>query len=320
MVRGSQFDISDMGAVTWAEVGVPPCGINDLRQAALVRIVELSIFSGDEIVFDLDTHTVCGMNLTICQISSRWRRFLPEVPRHTNVTIKMTTGEVTTDFDDFGALNDLVYQPPSSPDLWGITINVFQEVISNGLYDHPSTTIVLNFDIATAASLDDIRINIKNLVPTITMSGFLSHARIRFVLHCPWGSHVHQEEAIVILEDMQKRLSLLLADVLKQRPADLPKVQRMQLPDIWLNGRGALISASYPASIKSSAYSVAYRHERLSVAEIQCRGYRMAMSGEYDTNTLRGRGIHGQHRGSEVIKCWENIRRRHWADPGSKRT
>jgi hypothetical protein len=229
---GRQFGISDVGAVTWAEVGGPPSGIDDLKQIALVRIVELSIFSGDEIVFDFNTHTVCGMNLTICHISSRWRRSPPDVPRHMNVTIKMITGELTTDFDDFGALDDLVYQPPSHPGSWVDTINVFRKVISNRLYDHPSTTIVLNFDIATAATLDDLRINIKNLVPTITMPRCSSQARTRFVLHCPWGSHIYQEEAIVILEDMRKRLFLLLSDVLEQWPADLPKVQRTQLPDI----------------------------------------------------------------------------------------
>jgi hypothetical protein len=315
---GSDFEISDEGALTWIEGYRPPLHIYSFGSTTLRRIAELSLYSADEISFNLDTRTFYGMSLAFNQVSKFTRSLLPSVPRHTNVTLKMTTAQVETDFDDFGTLNDLVHQPRTKPHWWQDPSNVFRNIITDRLNSHLSTTIVLNFDIATSTSLDEVRINVKSLLPIVTMPTFPSQARIRFALNCPWGDQVHQEEAIVVLEDLQKRLFLLLSDLLKQWPTNVPTTRRKQFPDIWINGRGAIISASYPASATSSAYSVAYRHDRLSRKETQYRGYKMAVMDEPDS-FVHWADIYGPLSGGEVVTCWSKICHLHWADVGHKR-
>jgi hypothetical protein len=281
------FDISADAVLSWKqERRHRPCKLNNpgLMKKPRRTILSMAMYVSDEIVFELHTRTVHGLNLNVTQLAPWMRSYqrndTPAVPQSTTVTISITTNGLITSFNDFQALADMLYCPPRPIGADYGTGNVFRNILCRGLRNHPSTTIALNFSIGTATSLREIRINIKNIVFLLTEFAIPYQAKIILTLNCPWGSNTHTEQATITVADLQKGLFLLLNDFVEQWPADLPKARADSLPDLWIDGNGEFTSASYPASPITAAHTLAYRHAQLSAAEIHYRGYRMAARGD----------------------------------------
>jgi hypothetical protein len=249
------FDISADAVLSWRQER--PARPNKLNSYGLMNnsrrtIISMAMYISDEIIFDLDTRTVHGLNLNYTSVAP-WMRThqrdgTPAVPQSTTVTIKHTTNEITTSFDNSKALEDMLYCPPRPIGADYGTGNVFRNILYRGLRNHPSTTIALNFSIETTTSLSELRINIKNIVFLLTEFAIPYQAKICLALNCPWGDNTHTEQATVTVADLQKGLFLRLNDFVEQWPADLPKARADSLPDLWINGNGVFTSASYPAS------------------------------------------------------------------------
>ena len=287
-------------------------GISRLASAARAKVYELACFAPSGMVFDLDQHVVCGFDMSLFHTNTTMRYTAEDiiVPHTCSVTLKMTSDKVASDFDHFSLLHDLFRAP-------GVEFNLFHEFVCQGLKDHPSTTIVLNFNIPSATTLDHLRINIRGLVDFLCYDKFPPQATIRFVLACPNSDVTQEEHAVIYLADLEKRVFLLLSDFLGHWPGNTKWEPRDSLPDIWISGRGAIINASYPESAKAPAVSVDNRHGSLTDREVHYRGYRMALMDRKQPDLWSELSMTSE--GKELSEMWGLLRYHYWGDYDNRR-
>jgi hypothetical protein len=300
------FYISTDGIATWKMEEIVPHTLSNLNSFLREKILALAAYSSNEVEFDLSAHRVYGVNQNVFQ----WERWLrddaPSVPHSTSLKVTMTTEKVITDFDNFQTFEE---QLNRSPPCISRCPNVFSRILRSSLWDHPSAIIVLNFNISTATSLEEIRVNTKSFILSPFPCSRPARTRIQFKLKCPWGRGVHCEETLVSLKDFHERLFLLVSDMLRNWPKDIPAARAAQYPDFWVNGKGTLISALYPALAESPAYSVEYRHGLLTQAEVRCRGYNRATGYDDFGDDLRSNW--GE---KKLVRLWSYLRDTYWRD------
>ena len=298
------FSALEQEAVKWVEFGSSRDYLGRLPTLLQSKILRLVTFSADQIVLDLDSRSIRGLNPIGFHLSRKLRDAVTfnSIPYDTSIVVRKSISTTTSDSKNFAVVASELVSPTGRNSGYSIFWGSFQEIFSS----HPSIVIVLDFDIATATSLKEIRINIKEVVPILSHISSYSKAKAHFVLKCPWGNSIHHEEVTISVVELIQSLFLLLSDVRQQWPSEMAKAGGSQLPDIWLNGNGVLIFASYPASSHSSERRVEYAHGRLTPTEIRNRGYRMAMA-TYTTYN------HGTSVGM-LYKCWIQIRGLHYQD------
>ncbi|RYO19150.1 hypothetical protein AA0111_g10515 [Alternaria arborescens] len=297
-----KFETPEDGAVRWLEKSETPLSpLKDLDLPLMRKIFSLVTFPADQIILDLDQRKFRGFSPVILHLNSKFRH-LPydRIPKDISILIRKSIS--TTTFDLIGAVRPIGPGGEHSG-IWHASLR--------GLFNNSSIGIVLDFNIATATSLKEIRINIKNAVPELIHSYFFSKAKLLFCLKCPWGNAIHHEEVTIRVVELVQNLFLLLSDIKQQWPSEIDKTGDKQLPDIWLSGNGVLISASYPATSHSSERRIEYAHGRLTPTEIRNRGYRMAMTTDPTWDLGRHVGMLGE--------CWDHIRCHHYHDRDWKR-
>ncbi|KAB2099414.1 hypothetical protein AG0111_0g12354 [Alternaria gaisen] len=305
-----KFETPEYEAVRWPEKSETPLSpLEDLNLPLMRKIFSLVTFPADQVILDLDLRKVYGFNPVMFQLNHRFRNMhFHWTPMDMSVLVRKSIN--TTTFDLSGFATPITSGMIDSTESQGIYA-VFWRSLFGRFSCHQLTTIVLNFDIATATSLKEIRINIKDILPILFSLSSRVETKLRFVLKCPWGNATHYEEVTIPVVELVQSLFLLLSDVKQQWPSETSKTREKQLPDIWLSGNGVLISASYLANSHSSERRVEYTHGRLTPTEIRNRGYRMATA-TYTTYDL------GKHRGT-LGACWERIRYLHYHDRNWKR-
>ncbi|KAG9188007.1 hypothetical protein G6011_01930 [Alternaria panax] len=310
------FDAPINGVVSWVEKGESSLGpLESLWGPIMSKIFSLVTFPADHIVIDLDFRKIQGFNPILFQLNHAIRQgSLPPISEGTTVIIRKSISTTISNFWNFANI---------AQEMMGLNgrnrrTSVFCKLFKHSFVNHPSTIIVHDFDIATTTSLKELRINIKDVMSTLKHGSFPSRAKFRFALKCPWGNTVHHEQVTITVAELLQRLFLLLTDVKQQWSSKVNSAYKSQLPDIWMNGHGVLISASYPASSDLPEYRVGYAHDRLTPTEIRNRGYRMARtSAPYDLWDDHRRAL-GKPSGMPG-KCWHETRSLHYGDSGWKR-
>ncbi|KAF2820401.1 hypothetical protein CC86DRAFT_374560 [Ophiobolus disseminans] len=279
-------------------------------QARMLRILHFACFTTSGVVFDLDRRVVRGFDTRLFQIDSRIRDQAGisnfrwdksermKVPHTCSVTFNMSTSDAITNFGHFRALEDLV------------EVRVFHLLVG-GLENHPSTTIALNLNLSSATTLDKIRINVFGLLRFTLGDDIPPQANIRISLTYPQDTNIHEEYVNIPLEDIQKKIFLLLSDFIEHWHND-PWQQRNHAPDIWFNGQGEAINASYPATDTAPAVSVEYKHSALTAREIHYRGYQVPLIKHTRPNTW-ARFV-ASRSGGVVMSYWKCLRNLHWGD------
>jgi len=186
--------------------------------------------------------------------------------------LKLKSCSITTDFDGFGVLNDLVKFRHR-------VRSVFGEVILHGLKGHPLTTISLNLETGLVTTLSEVRINVRGLLKLICDAHFSAKTTVHFRLACPKEGGTHEERATVCMADLCKNLFLLLSEYVTN---NLPWCDRNEPPDMSISGRGEVIGMSLPRLGLQPPVSVLYESGSLTRMEVHYRGYEMALLGTRD--------------------------------------
>ncbi|CAN9315448.1 unnamed protein product [Alternaria sp. RS040] len=302
------FEILEEGGIRWLKRSETPSSpLENLKMPLMRKIFSMVSFPAGQIVIDSDLHTVYGFHPVIFQLNRNLRNnILDQLPMDTSIVIRKRISTTTSDLNSLiaaAAITSMPTEPSRSQFIHALLLRSLRTIPCHQL----SISIVLDFDMVTATSLEEIRINIKDVVTLLLGLSSSGKAEFRFVLKCPWGNATHHEEFTIPMAELVQSLFLLLSDAKQQWSSEMTKLSDRQLPDIWLNRNGVLVSASLPASSHSSKRSVEYAHGRLTPTEIRNRGYRMAMT----TGPSSDLGILGE--------CWEYIRRYLYDDRDWKR-
>jgi hypothetical protein len=219
--------------------------------------------------------------------------------------LKLKTGSITTDFDGFGAVKDLMepYQGARS---------VFCQLILFGLIVHPHTTISLDVETGLITTLDEVRINVRALLNLICDNHLSAKTTVRFHLTYSEEGGTHEEYATARLDDLCKQLFLLLPDYIAN---NAPWLGRNGPPDVWINGRGEVLEMSLSGSGPSPPVSVPHKSGSLSKMEVHFRGYSMALTDTRKPATYSK--LDGTASLHSLTSAWRDLRRTHW--PGWER-
>jgi hypothetical protein len=127
----------------------------------------------------------------------------------------------------------------------------------------------------------------------------------------------YKESATVTSSELQKRVFLLLSDVLTMWPATLRTSCSRESPLIWVDGRGTILKASNPTTKTSKKFTVLSRHDKLHKDEVLMRGYRMAAE---VPRTINHQLLWGASKTCNPLwSVWMDLRRTHWFGHGVRR-
>ncbi|KAI4680341.1 uncharacterized protein J4E84_007989 [Alternaria hordeiaustralica] len=251
VVRRS-FHISDNGAkVQWVESR--HSNILHLPSRLLSHINSYVLASDALIVLDLDKKKAQGYHVGLSGVNKhlRYRIDREREQLYNGMVIQASTREATTDFKGFRALQD-----------W-FDVDRFAELIRpDACWDEErSISIVLKFDLSTPRSTKDLRIDISKL---LSMLHFL-RAEPGSTIQLVDGSDTKP----IVWHDLACRLFLLISDVMKQCPSEAGR----PLPQIWIDGHGTILRATYPATAISGQIIIPYSNTIDSPTEVRKEGY-----------------------------------------------
>ncbi|KAI4640450.1 hypothetical protein J4E93_008656 [Alternaria ventricosa] len=203
---------------------------------------------GNEIVIDLNTHTVRGLDFGIARTGLVPRRTLGElVSRLNRISIKMTSKKPVTDFDGFKKLDDLLSKRSNHPTVLGAMLSSWPEPHAQ--------TLVLEIAPAEVTALSTVRIDIKDLI-TLLRDGYPHRvSTICITLTPPSHTGAPQQSTTVSTEKLLRQTFLLLSDYILQAEEELsesPGINTVKalleeldpFPELWIDGYGNLLHAS----------------------------------------------------------------------------
>lgn len=174
-------------------------------------------------------------------------------------------------------------------------------------------TIELNVSPPVRVTLEDIRIDVSGLMRWVYVEIQGTHPDIRISLTYPSGNGFALEVTSTAMEALLRGVFFLLSDLIASWPDDVGKKVSNILPEIWINGKGAIIEATYPATHAHKSWSVAYKHSHLRKQELVQIGYRKAAAFPDELDPSARRIEDG------VTRTMQMIRRTLWKDWRSKR-
>ncbi|KAI4640444.1 hypothetical protein J4E93_008650 [Alternaria ventricosa] len=285
-----EFAVDQNGDVIIRQLGSKPRHLLDLPRSILSKIMKLAALSPEGPILDMDNHTIHGLQLNIWQLSreSRSDFMIRNMLSHnTNVTMVKTSTKSRTSFKDFHFLRVHCLTRPCCffVPRWDRSIASFN--------------IALVFETAAATSLSTLRINIVGLIKALKDAA-KEQVSISISLKRPGADACEgMHSGKIPLPDLERRVFLLLSDVIAGWD-----VAEDKLPDIWMDGHGKLISATYSASATVLASRVENRHAKLKSVELQQRGYQFAMDLSNDKKDVEG--------GRRAM--WSALRKEYWND------
>ncbi|KAI4920975.1 hypothetical protein J4E85_009090 [Alternaria conjuncta] len=226
------FDILHHGSkVQWKEP--EQLSLLSMPDKCLLAINTYAGTSDTNVVFDLDTNEALGYRIGLSGVNNSLRADIDQM--HTRVydelVIQMSTQEATTNFNDFEALQKLLH------------VNNFEALVNPLVRreEHCSINMILMFKLSTPEPIADLRININKLLHTFKRD----HGGLIITVQKS-DSSVNGTQSIM-WHHVQKAVFLLVSDILVQCPS---KANR-PLPQIWINGHGTVLRATYPATASS---------------------------------------------------------------------
>jgi hypothetical protein len=217
--------------------------------------------------------------------------------------VQATSEKLITDFNQFAPLKDIFLEDSFS------FAKPLLQLIQSGSKEH-SLSIELCIKTIERAILDHVRIDVKGLIPLLSRERIEKTATCRITLSYRGDDGTYEDTACVHLSDLQKRIYLLLADLLITWPVDLPEDISGQLPSVWINGHGTLIEVCYPATTTWPGLSVSNRHGQLREEEVLMRGYRLSKEVVKICEDRRG----GKWVSRALFDLWVDLRDCHWQD------
>ncbi|KAF1829353.1 hypothetical protein BDW02DRAFT_169257 [Decorospora gaudefroyi] len=237
------FDTIDDGkTVKWSD---PPQGspLLWLPGRAKRLIHTYACLSKAGVVFDLDSKAVSGLEEGLRGVSQQLHEEAHWYAswRQNDFTIQMATQEAATSFNNFAAFRQFANIP-------------FYEDIRTPRFP---TDIVLKFDLSTSRTLGDLRIDFGRLLSSPPLKReCLDHCVV--ALSGPITSP--PEKARFAWSHVQRSTFYLLSEVLEQ----LPSKAHQPPPQIWMDGHGTVLQATYSATATSDEVSILSLDENLN--------------------------------------------------------
>ncbi|KAI4957885.1 hypothetical protein J4E86_005025 [Alternaria arbusti] len=249
------FDILDRGfKVQWAET--EQANLLSLPQIPLSIINKYANASDTGVVFDLDIEKARGYRVGLSGVNDFLRYEVDPIANrvYDEVVIRMSIQEATTDFHSFKPLQKL------------FRVNRFESLVDpiDCIEQGCFIRMELTFRLSMPTSTTDLRINIDELLDG---------------LKCRIGDLIITVQEMdggmrgtrpIVWDHLQCAVFLLLSDILEHYPSQAMR----PLPQIWINGHGAVLCAEYPATATSKEKIIPYAPTADDPALIQAQGYR----------------------------------------------
>jgi len=292
-----EFDVSDHGSrVQWKES--QRLSLLSLPDALLLAINAYASACDTSILFDLNTKKVRGYRVGLSGVNDRLRYDIDQM--HTRVydevAIQMSTQEATTNFNDFEALQKL------------LGINSFEELINpfGRRKEHCFINMILIFKLSIPEPTVDLRININKLLHTFQRDyGGL-------VITVQESDSSVEGTQSIMWHHVQKAVFLLLSDVLERYPSEATR----PLPDIWMDGHGTVLRATYRATATSEERIIPYASTSDDPVNMDAQGYRKIKRIHQLEILNDNSGVHPYNYAviDGVLGMWGSLRNHLWED------
>jgi hypothetical protein len=198
--------------------------------------------SDARIVFDLDNEQAKGFYVGLSRVNQffRYQVDTDSARSYNEIEIRMSTQKATTDFNSFAALQR-----------W-LNIGKFTDLINSRTWraQKRSVNMVLMFRLPTPKPIADLRINITEILDAFNCDDVDSLVIVQ-------ESHSSKRDAKPIrLRNLRLAVFLLLSDILEQFPSEANQPP----PQIWINGHGNVLCATYPATLSCEEITVPGRY------------------------------------------------------------
>ncbi|KAI4923732.1 uncharacterized protein J4E92_007706 [Alternaria infectoria] len=285
----------------------------DLAVDTRKRIAGFVLRHPDEIVIDLNTHTVRGLDFGIARTGLVPRRTLGElVSRLNRISIKMTSKKPVTDFDGFKKLDDLLSKRSNHPTVLGAMLSSWPEPHAQ--------TLVLEIAPAEVTALSTVRIDIKDLI-TLLRDGYPHRvSTICITLTPPSHTGAPQQSTTVSTEKLLRQTFLLLSDYILQAEEELsesPGINTVKalleeldpFPELWMDGYGNLLHAS----TANGDAPLKFAYGKLGIKELGVFGYSRATNMDWMYEAFTSNGADDDITWDHVIRVWRRLRSTfHW--------
>jgi len=250
------FDISDQGGkAEWRESSFS--NLLDLSYRLLSEINTYVHASDARVVFDLDNEQVVGFQAGLHGVNQYLRQRIDREPGRScdEIEFKMSTQEAVTDFKSFIALRRC------------LDIRKFKDLLdlARRLKRKRSVKMVLMFGLSTPKPIEDLRINITELL-AIFRCGFLVS-----IIAVQESNNGMTNTETIILHSVRWAAFLLLSDILDQFPAKADQPP----PEIWIDGHGTVLYATYPATDTSAEEIIPHLFTDKDPVSFSSEGWRM---------------------------------------------
>ncbi|KAH7080003.1 hypothetical protein BKA63DRAFT_590269 [Paraphoma chrysanthemicola] len=260
-----EFTIARLGEAIRFDA-TPSRGLRTLPHMSHEIIFWMACLSDACIVLDLDTRSLRGIDMALFQCNQLQRnRFrYVRLPEDYPSTIKMTSYEAITEFPQSRLMGESISGP--------VLPTTLKELLLKASGKRQSTTLALNFLLIKRTTLDETRINVRDLI--VHTECLTRSARLQITVCDPNNSGIHQEQATIPMAYCHKQMFLLLSDLILSWPDGLYTQWNSALPDIWMNGRGTPIKAVYRKDHTGPEYSIEYKYRALDEQGLHTQGWR----------------------------------------------
>ncbi|KAI4953401.1 hypothetical protein J4E91_002248 [Alternaria rosae] len=289
------FDILDRGSkVKWADP--QQLTLPSLPHELLSVINTYANASDTDIVFDLDTKKAHVYHVGLSGVNDLLRFDIDRMATrvYDEIVIRMSTQEATTDFDDFKALQNLL-----AIENFGVLINPDERREA-----HCSIDMILMFKLSTPKSAEDLRINISQLLHLF----IYDHEDLVITVQESNGSTGRTR--FITWNHVQCAVFLLLSDLLEQYPSEAHR----PLPHIWINGRGTVLHATYPATATSEERIIPYASTSDDPTNVHAQGYRKIKGVEQGGTMKNIAGAYYHSHTVSLVGMWSLLRNHLWTD------
>ncbi|KAI4622702.1 uncharacterized protein J4E87_006269 [Alternaria ethzedia] len=189
--------------------------------------------SDTSVIFDLDINEARGYRIGLSGVNNSLRADIDQMYTrvYDEIVIRMSTQEARTDFNDFKALQKL------------LEVDNFENLVNP--YDRRGEQCFMNmilvFKLSKPEPTPDLRININKLLHTFKRDHGGLVITVQESDRSVNGTH------FIIWHHVQKAVFLLISDILEECPSKA----NWPLPQIWINGHGTVLCATYPATASS---------------------------------------------------------------------
>ncbi|KAI4610709.1 hypothetical protein J4E83_008323 [Alternaria metachromatica] len=232
---GRIFDIPDHGSeIQWKES--EQLRLLSLPTEILSAINAYAGASDTNVTFDLDTNKAQGYRIGLSGVNDLLRGDIDHIYTrvYDEIVVRMSTQEARTDFNNFKALQKL------------LEIENFENLVNGRREEHCFINMTLIFKLSIAKPTADLRININKLLYTFNDD----HGTLVITVQEPDSSM--KDTQSIRWQHIQTAVFLLLSDVSEQYPSKTDQ----PFPQIWINGYGTVLCATYPATAISEEKTI----------------------------------------------------------------